>query len=292
MDIPFNCDKCGQPIVIDAAGAGLKIQCPSCSADLIVPATDKTTNDGFNIFLRQTRELKAAITKAAISLLFPPGANIPDACLNVWEDRASARGEILTESRRIGSIPQQGAFKDILSDITSLDSILKTVEDVACGADHFMEQNYDETRIDEFPALQFHRVYRRENSRDWPPRWLAAAEASGDKNATRILQDTGKMIALKSSGIWQALGDGVGGYDDTLGNPFPPFAFDSGFDLDEVPRAKCKKLGLLAPGENAKPAIIPSNEEIAGRFAAKLGQFVVKFGNGKSSETINQRATP
>jgi hypothetical protein len=276
MDIPFNCDKCGQPVVIDAAGAGLKIQCPSCRANLIVPATDKTANDGFSIFLRQTRELKAAITKAAISLLFPSGTNIPDACLNVWEDRASARGEILTELRRIGSIPKQGAFKDILSDITSLDSILKTVEDVACGVDHFMEQNYDETRIDEFPALQFHRVYRRDNSRDWPPRWLAAAEASGDKNAARILQDTGKMIALKSSGIWQALGDGAGDYDDVLGIPFPPFAFDSGFDVDEVSRIKCEKLGLLVHNEKALSATILSNSEIANRFATKLRQFLGK----------------
>jgi SPP1 gp7 family putative phage head morphogenesis protein len=39
MDIAFNCDKCGQHIVIDEAGAGMIVPCPTCGASLIVPAT-------------------------------------------------------------------------------------------------------------------------------------------------------------------------------------------------------------------------------------------------------------
>jgi phage FluMu protein Com len=274
MDIRFECEKCGQLLVIEEAGAGISIPCPSCSANLIVPVADKTADKPASDFFSQTRELKNAVVKAAVSLLFPPGANIPDACFDVWDNRARARGEILTELRRIGSVPKETALQDILNDISSLDSILKTIQDVACGVDHFIEQNYDEIRVDEFPALQFHRVYSRKTSRDWPARWIAAAQASCDSKAEQIFQATGKMIALKSSGIWQALGDGVGGYEDALGNPFAPFAFDSGFDVDEVPRSKCEKIGLLALGEKVESAIIPSNDEIAGRFAAKLSQFL------------------
>jgi len=37
MDIEFNCNKCGQHIVIDAAGAGIRVECPKCHADLAVP---------------------------------------------------------------------------------------------------------------------------------------------------------------------------------------------------------------------------------------------------------------
>src|SRR5437667_7567781 len=37
MDITFNCEKCGQHIVIDEAGAGLEVQCPNCSQPLAVP---------------------------------------------------------------------------------------------------------------------------------------------------------------------------------------------------------------------------------------------------------------
>ena len=41
MDIAFNCDKCGQHIVIDAAGAGMNVPCPSCNENLIVPTKRK-----------------------------------------------------------------------------------------------------------------------------------------------------------------------------------------------------------------------------------------------------------
>ncbi len=57
------------------------------------------------------------------------------------------------------------------------------------------------------------------------------------------------MIALKSSGVWQALGDGAGGYTDTLGNPFAPFAFNSGYGTDGIPYNECVKLGLLDAGD-------------------------------------------
>ncbi|HUJ12100.1 MAG TPA: hypothetical protein VL171_18995 [Verrucomicrobiae bacterium] len=37
MDIEFSCKKCGQHLVIDEAGAGLSIQCPTCGVKLDVP---------------------------------------------------------------------------------------------------------------------------------------------------------------------------------------------------------------------------------------------------------------
>ena len=37
MDIAFECEKCGQTIVIDEEGAGLQVQCPKCGQVLIVP---------------------------------------------------------------------------------------------------------------------------------------------------------------------------------------------------------------------------------------------------------------
>jgi DNA-directed RNA polymerase subunit RPC12/RpoP len=36
MDISFNCDKCGQGIVIDEAGAGRLVDCPKCGQPLTV----------------------------------------------------------------------------------------------------------------------------------------------------------------------------------------------------------------------------------------------------------------
>ena len=37
MDITFNCDQCGQSIVIDEAGAGTVVDCPKCSESVLVP---------------------------------------------------------------------------------------------------------------------------------------------------------------------------------------------------------------------------------------------------------------
>jgi predicted RNA-binding Zn-ribbon protein involved in translation (DUF1610 family) len=37
VDISFKCNNCGQHAVIDEAGAGMVIQCPSCNANLTVP---------------------------------------------------------------------------------------------------------------------------------------------------------------------------------------------------------------------------------------------------------------
>jgi uncharacterized Zn finger protein len=37
MDIVFNCQACGQHLVIDEAGAGLVVQCPECGKDVTVP---------------------------------------------------------------------------------------------------------------------------------------------------------------------------------------------------------------------------------------------------------------
>ncbi len=37
MDITFNCDKCGQSITIDEAGAGQLVDCPGCGKPVEVP---------------------------------------------------------------------------------------------------------------------------------------------------------------------------------------------------------------------------------------------------------------
>jgi hypothetical protein len=56
-------------------------------------------------------------------------------------------------------------------------------------------------------------------------------------------------VALKSSDIWNQLGNLR---DDSLGNPYPPFAFNSGFDVDGVPLKECIELGLLDEGEKPR----------------------------------------
>ena len=147
-------------------------------------------------------------------------------------------------------------------------------QQVVSGAGQYLNQNLSPKVLDEFPALELKRLFDRSVPRgfkrgprgvlmavpedNWPNRWDAAGAAAGDESWLPWQGDdqTGRGVALKSSGIWQALGDGAGGYDDTLGNPFPPFAFNSGFMTFDVSRKEAVALGLIGADEEAKPAAI------------------------------------
>lgn len=76
----------------------------------------------------------------------------------------------------------------------------------------------------DIPAWELTRMGARRKPRGtWRERWAAAGAAVGWNGAVKR-----RMVALKTSPIWQALADGQGGYRDTLGTPYPPFAFGSG----------------------------------------------------------------
>jgi hypothetical protein len=166
---------------------------------------------------------------------------------------ATAREALRNQLRALGYAPSEedaGTIKDLSSD-ARLNLVIKTNTELAQGAGQFIQQNADPETVDAFPALEFFRLEDRKDPRDWEQRWRIASQVAGDVDAARVLEETGRMVALKSSGIWQALGDGAGGYMDTLGNPYPPFAFNSGMFTEEVSRASAEKLGLLDAGEPA-----------------------------------------
>ena len=48
-DIYFNCQRCGQNLVVDAAGAGIAVKCPACAELLVVPSPEED--------LRQTQKV-------------------------------------------------------------------------------------------------------------------------------------------------------------------------------------------------------------------------------------------
>ena len=88
------------------------------------------------------------------------------------------------------------------------------------------------------PAWELTRTGARKKPRgDWRRRWAAAGAKCGWAGAAKQ-----KMVALKTSPIWQALADGAGGFDDTLGSPFPPFAFGSGLAWVGVGRKEWKRI--------------------------------------------------
>lgn len=173
---------------------------------------------------------------------------------------------------RLNTALQQYGTPAAIADSLNLDFKIRVATDVAQGANHYVAANADQAEVDEFPAFELLRVYDRDVPRgfargpkgtlievpddDWPSRFKDAIadsdDSDEDKDAMRsILESTGRMIALKDSDVWNQLGNNR---DDTLGNPFPPFAFNSGYDWDGVPRNECEELGLLDPGEPAEPA--------------------------------------
>lgn len=91
-----------------------------------------------------------------------------------------------------------------------------------------------------YPAWELRSGEYRQTHRKWRKRWQEAGAHIGWKGASQA-----KMIALTDSPIWQALGQGAGGYRDTLGNPYPPFAFNSSYSWARVDRQTCKDLGLI-----------------------------------------------
>lgn len=146
-----------------------------------------------------------------------------------------------------------GTIKD-LSSSGRIDLVVKTNVELVQGAGKFIQGNANPDVVDLYPAWELVRYEERDKPRDWEQRWRIAAQTAGDAKALACLEQTGRMCALKSSGIWQAIGYGAGGYEDTLGNPFPPFAFRSGMWCDDVSRDEATEMGLMEEGDEAEPA--------------------------------------
>jgi len=223
--------------------------------------------------LRQLSEFGAALddrTKTQLLNTFLEG--LKSIAQPLQEDRGT--GQTVTVGQSPASLTSDisrllSQFSDggKIADSLNLRFKIDVASQVMRGAGHFLT---DQTDVDEYPAWEFHRVYDRDVPRgfqagkkgvlipvpddDWPSRWAEAGDQAGDDGWLDWEGDSqeGRGVALKSSGIWLALGNVR---DDCLGNPFPPFAFNSGFGWDGVPYNECVQLGLIKPGEQAEPAV-------------------------------------
>ena len=177
---------------------------------------------------------------------------------------ADARAQLLSILEQMGHSPQDdGGLKNPAS-IRRLNLILDTQRQMAASVARLSEET--EATMTIFPAWELVRTgTRRVPREDWPVRWRAAGDSVGWEGALQ-----GRFIALKSSPIWQALGDGAGGFTDSLHNPYPPFAYSSGMNWRAVDADTCEKLGLLKSGdaeslplEKTRPSLSPSDDDIA-----------------------------
>ena len=170
---------------------------------------------------------------------------------------AKARESLLNVLSQIGydTADDDGKVANPVSQ-RRLDLILETQRQMAASVARLSLETED--TLDMFPAWELTRADAPAKPReDWPARWNAAGESVGWEGARKgIYYGSGVgigFVALKSSPIWAALGSGVGGYRDTLGNPYPPFAFGSYMDWVDVDRETAEQLGLVKKGETVPP---------------------------------------
>lgn len=161
---------------------------------------------------------------------------------------------------------ERGSLRDLSSEMR-LNLVLETNMRIAANYGRMVEGNTEHARF-AYPAWELVRLYQRavprgtpeSHSPGWAVRWNSAGEFVDWEGAL-----TSTMIARKDSPIWQALGDGAGGYEDTLSNPFPPFAFRSGMAWRAVDRARCIALELVTADEIPEPMegkLSPSDEAV------------------------------
>ena len=138
-----------------------------------------------------------------------------------------------------------------------LNLILQTQRKMAASVARLQARDPDE--LEDWPAWRLERYGSRHVPRDdRSARWQAAGQSVGWQGAHRR-----QLVALKTSPIWQALGDGAGGFKDTLGNPYPPFAYGSGMDWTDVDAEEAKRLGLEPDGSLPHVTLSPSDQEVA-----------------------------
>jgi hypothetical protein len=121
----------------------------------------------------------------------------------------------------------------------------------------YREQGTTPAALFSFPAWELIRIYPRRVPRDdWPARWLAAG---GELYA-------GRMIAEKSSSVWEQLGS-RDIFSDGIGDDYPPFAFNSGMGWRQVSKGTCERLGVpISAGQKVKAAPSLADAQVAARF--------------------------
>ena len=238
---------------------------------------------GFSAQLRNRSVFSARTTNADY---LKEVAKVVDDILDAKINQAEGRIRLMRKLKQLGYDPAVGFPQDMasippaergsLEDLSSakrIDLILETNVRMARGYAQMVAGKDSYNRY-AYPGWELIRLYVRETPRGsaesksvgWFTRWHDAGDSVGWVGAVKD-----PMIARKDSAIWQALGDGAGGYIDTLLNPFPPFAFGSGMAWSAVSRARCVELGLMVEdgkseiGENGPvplPPLSPSQKEI------------------------------
>lgn len=216
---------------------------------------------GFSRELRMHSVFSARVTNAEY---LGEVASVVDDLLAGKINMATGRLRLMRKLKQLGYDPEIGfpadmaqippAERDSLQDVSSVPRMnlkLETSQRIAANYGRMVSGNTPYARY-AYPAYELVRIFHRtvprgsaeSHSPGWERRWNDAGESVGWVGALKS-----PMLALKDSPIWLALGEGAGGYDDTLGNPFPPYAFGSGKGWRARSRKDCVSLDLISGEE-------------------------------------------
>jgi hypothetical protein len=165
-----------------------------------------------------------------------------------------------------------------LGSIARLDLIIDTQRDMAHSA--ALLESQTPSLVARFPCWRLVRAGRRKDPRDWQARWAAAFNECGGKGCA----PSGEMVARKDSPVWDKIGAGAGGYKDTLGNPFPPFAFNSGIDWEDVDADKAEALGIDIDDISPKGVSLAPDKADVDRVKKRLGPEMLEALKGQLSD--------
>ncbi|HEY5079417.1 MAG TPA: hypothetical protein VII43_06200 [Opitutaceae bacterium] len=171
-------------------------------------------------------------------------------------DQATARAQIKLLLADMGYQPDPnhaGGLQDLSSDIR-INLQLETNVDTARGYG-WWAQGQQEDVLNAYPADELVRFQVPKGGeaaeRDWAERWEEVGGQFFD----------GRMVAQKNDSIWSALGD-PSTFPDGLGNPYAPFAFNSGMGTRDVARDEAQQLGVVSKNTRILPQSRRFNEDL------------------------------
>lgn len=175
-------------------------------------------------------------------------------------DRSSFIDAIGKIARDEGLTPADPGKRGGLQDITSVPRLGLIYDLQKANAEGYARFKGDqlEGALLLYPAQELTPSLARVPRTDWPDRFQAAASDAGDDAAGAAFQSTGRMVALKTSPLWEAL--------SIFGNPWPPFDWGSTRMLRDVDRADAIGLGLL----NDTTELAPRDAEFTDNLEASV----------------------
>lgn len=198
-----------------------------------------------------------------------------------YMNEARARMLLREHLERIGYRPapdDEGGLKDLRSE-QRVRAQLDYPVSFARNFGHAKQMN-DPAVLDEFPGQRLLPSYADEPRGDgwWSARWRAAG-LPGPFGSD--------FVALRSDPGWTRL--------SIFGYPYPPFAWGSKREVEDVDRETCEAYGLIAPGETPAPMDLGEDNPLVSTLAdgspdlmsAILAQFPdAEFADGVLTQTM------